>query len=233
MFGDVRLAALFSGGKDSTYAAHAALQRGWEVDPLVIIVPQDPDSLMLHVPNIRWAPLVADAFGIPHILRAAGTGPDAELDAIRRALTDLGVDGVVTGAVASDYQHSRIQRIADDLGLRCFSPLWRRPPADLLRDYGIAGMRILVTSVSAEGLDSSWLGRELDASAVDDLLSLARARGVHPVGEGGEYETLVLDASFFQGRFVVDAASASWEGTRGVYAIEAAHVERKAAASPK
>lgn len=227
----MRVAALFSGGKDSTYAAYVAQQRGWDVAHLVTVLPADPDSMMLHVPNIRWAPLVAEAFGLPHVLRQAGPGPEAELDAIRDALRDLDVDGLVTGAVASDYQHSRVQRIADDLGIPCFSPLWRQPAEVLLRDYGSAGMHAIFTAVSAEGLDATWLGRKLDASAIHDLLALARTKGVHPIGEGGEYETLVLEAPFFLKRVVVDRSSARWEGTRGVFDIEAAHVEARAGGS--
>ena len=63
----MRLAALFSGGKDSTYAIHLAQQRGWEVSRLVSILPQDPASMLYHVPNLHLVPLLAEAMGIPLI----------------------------------------------------------------------------------------------------------------------------------------------------------------------
>ena len=226
--GDVQLAALYSGGKDSTYAISVALQRAWDVTTLVSIVPADPDSMLYHVPNLHVVPLLAEAMGLPLVRARAEPGEAAELGALRSALEGLHVDGVLVGAIESDYQVSRVNRVAHELDLRAFAPLWRHDPRVLAGEYLRAGLRIVFSSVSAEGLDASWLGRAWDEAAVQDLLRLHAARGVHPCGEGGEFETLVLDAPFFRKRVRVDSASRVWTGSSGVWRVEAASLVERA-----
>ena len=220
----MRIAALFSGGKDSAYATHVAMQRGWDVTHLVSILPADPASMLYHVPNLHLTPLLAEAMGIPLVQERSDPGEDAELDALRRAIPRTGAEGVVVGAIASDYQHSRVNRVGHELGVRVFAPLWRREPEHLLRDYLLAGMDVRFSAVSAEGLDASWLGRPLDEAAVRDLLRLRDRVGLHPCGEGGEYETLALRAPHYRRRVEVVRATPIWEGTSGVWRVDEARL---------
>lgn len=224
----VRVACLFSGGKDSTYAAYVAMQRGWEVTSLLTIRPADPESMMFHVPNLPVTALQSEAMGIPLLEETAERGEAGELDALRRIFRRTDADGVVVGAIASDYQHSRVNRIAAELGLRTFAPLWRHDPTQLVHDYVAAGMRVVFSSVSADGFDASWLGRAWDAKTVADLLELHRTRGIHPCGEGGEFETLVLDAPFFQKAIEVLEATPIWRGSSGVWRVDRAALVDKA-----
>ena len=218
----VRVACLFSGGKDSTYAAYVAMQRGWEIAALLTVHPSDPESMMFHVPNLALTRLQAEAMGWPLVEESADAGEKGELDALRRILRRAEADAIVVGAIASDYQHSRVNRVAEELGLRVFAPLWRRDPAELVKDYLAAGLRIVFSSVSADGFDASWLGRTWDDAAVRELLELHRTRGVHPCGEGGEFETLVLDAPFFRKTIEVLEATPEWRGTAGVWRVNRA-----------
>ena len=223
----MRLAALFSGGKDSTYAMYVAMQRGWDVTHLLSIVPEDRDSMLFHTPNLQLTPLQAEAMRIPLIRETAGMGDDSELDALRRIFRRVDVDGVIVGAIASDYQHARVNRIAEEVGLRVFAPLWRRDPTRLVYDYLEAGFDIAFSSVSAEGLDASWLGRRWDERVIHDLLRLRHTRGVHPCGEGGEFETLVLDAPPFEQSIDVVRATPDWRGTSGVWRVDEARLVPK------
>lgn len=223
----MRVAALFSGGKDSTYAARVAQQRSWTVDPLVVLRPEDPESRLYHTPNLDLTRLQAEAMGLPLRETPAGEGEEAELEALRRALEPLHVDGVVVGAIASDYQHRRVNRVGQGLGLRVFAPLWRQDPRELVREYGRAGMRVVFSSVAAAGLDESWLGRPWDDAAVADLLRLQESHGVHPCGEGGEFETLVLDAPWFRKALEVQAAEPVWTGSSGVWRVTRARLVPK------
>ena len=224
----MRVACLFSGGKDSTYAAYVAMQRGWEIASLLTIRPANPESMMFHVPNLSVTGLQAEAMGVPLLEETATPGEEGELDALRRIFRRADADGVVVGAIASDYQHSRVNRVAAESGLRVFAPLWRQDPTRLVHDYLAAGLRIVFSSVSADGFEASWLGRPWDAGTVEDLLRLHAARGIHPCGEGGEFETLVLDAPFFRQRIVVDAAEPVWAHASGVWYVKKAHLEPKA-----
>ncbi len=220
----VRVAALFSGGKDSTYAAWVAMQRGWEVTHLLSIVSEDPDSMLFHVPNVHLTPLLAEAMGVPLLQEAAAPGEAGELEALRRIFRRVEAEGVVVGAIASDYQQERVHRIAHETGLRVFAPLWRHDPARLVRDYLAAGFEIVFSSVSAEGLGPEWLGRRWDEACVRDLLRLHETRGVHPCGEGGELETLVLNGPCFRQAVEVTAAHPSWRGTSGVWIVDGARL---------
>lgn len=224
----MRVAALYSGGKDSTYAAYVALQRGWELTQLVSIVPADPDSMLFHVPNLHLVPRLAESMGVPLVEERAEAGEAGELDALRRALSRVDADGAVVGAIESDYQQSRVNQVAQGLGLRVFAPLWRHPPEALVGDYLRAGLRIVMSSVSAAGLDASWLGRVWDPRVVDDLLRLRVSAGIHPCGEGGEFETLVLDAPFFRWRLEVRRATPIWSGSSGVWRVDEADLVDKA-----
>lgn len=211
----MKVGALFSGGKDSTYALYAAQQRGWEVSSLLTLIPRDPASLMYHVPNVHLAPILSDCLGIPLVQREADGGEANELEALKILLKGAGIDGVVTGAIESEYQKARIDGVCHELGLRTFSPLWRRRQTDLLDDYLAAGFRILIVGVAAEGLDSTWLGRELDQQAIEQLLALHKKHGLSPCGEGGEYESLVIDGPNFRKRLQVIESKAEWTGTSG------------------
>ena len=220
----MRVAALYSGGKDSTYAVHVARQRGWDVTHLVSIVPEDPASMLYHVPNLHVVPLLAEAMRTPLVQEHAGQGEDAELDALRRALASIDVDGVVVGAIASDYQHSRVNEVGHELGLRVFAPQWRLDSSRLLQDYLDAGIEAIFTSVSAEGLGPAWLGRPLDRRAVDELLELHGRVGLNPCGEGGEFETLVTFAPEFAQRLEIVRAEPRWDGPSGVLEIREARL---------
>jgi diphthine-ammonia ligase len=192
----MRLAALYSGGKDSTYAMQIMEQQGHVVDPLVSIIPTDQHSWLFHTPNMHLMPLLAKALGKELVsVSSSGTEP-GDLEALRGALAGLEVEGVVTGAIASDYQWDRINGICEDLHLRVFSPLWRKDQAMLMHDLISSGIRPAIVAVQAEGLGPEWLGQVLDEESLGRLASLAARKGINLSGEGGEYETLALDSPF-------------------------------------
>lgn len=221
----MRVASLFSGGKDSTYALYLAQQSGLEVTSLVTILPREA-SMMYQVPNVEWASLSAEALGIPQLQERSEEGVRAELRALKTALGRTDAEAVVVGAVASDFQFVRVHEVCEALGLWVCAPLWRKDPEGLLREYAEAGFRILVVGVSAEGLDASWLGRLLDARARHDLALLHRTHGVHPTGEGGEFETWVLDGPNFRSGIAVREAETRWEGSSGTLLVRDASLDR-------
>ena len=196
----MRLAVLFSGGKDSTYAAYTMMQMGHHLAALVSVVPSDEHSWVFHVPNLEYLPLMAEAMGLPLLTEASTGEENSDLEALRKVLSGLDIDGVVTGAIASDYQWDRINQVCEGLGLRTFSPLWRKDQDMLMEDMIMSGIRSIPVRVSCEGMDVSWLGRELDHAALEALRVLSRRYGMNLSGEGGEYETLVLDSPLHRAR---------------------------------
>lgn len=215
----MRLAGLFSGGKDSCYAARLAEEAGHDVAYLVSMRSENPDSYMFHTVNIGLTELQAYAWGKEHVEARTRGVKEKELDDLKRCLKGLDAEGVVTGAVASSYQRERVDLICSELGLEHVNPLWGRERVGLLNEMLCRGMVIVFSAVAAQGLDQKWLGRKLDKQALNSLVQLRERYGVDPCGEGGEYESLVLDAPWFRYRIEVKKAERSWDGVSGRYRV--------------
>lgn len=224
----MKLAALFSGGKDSAFAIYIAQQYGWEITHLVTLVSESQESYMFHVPNIHLTDMLAEAMGIPIIKHTTAGKKEEELEDLKEVLSIPGIDGVLTGAIASDYQWSRINRVGYEMGLRVFSPLWRKDHAMLVKDMIDAGFKIMIVGVYAYGLNEKWLGRILDMEAFNELIALREKYGISPAGEGGEFETLVMDAPYFRKRLVIEEMEREWHRDSGSVRVKRAHLEEKA-----
>ncbi|WP_254767230.1 diphthine--ammonia ligase [Salinilacihabitans rarus] len=222
--------SLFSGGKDSAWALYRAVERGLDVRRLVTVHPAG-DSYMYHVPATDLTALAAESVGIPLVdvepedfdadaATDSGAQGDAELEPLEAALRDLdaeldgGVAGVIAGAVESEYQTGRIEGMCERLGCDLFAPLWREDPRELATAMLEAGFEIVIVQVAAYGLDESWLGRTIDEAALADLEDLHEEYGVHLLGEGGEFETLVVDGPQMDRRIDLEYET-EWDGTRG------------------
>jgi ABC transporter with metal-binding/Fe-S-binding domain ATP-binding protein len=187
---------------------------------------------MYHVPATDLAALAAESVGIELVdvhPEAFETGEDdhdsdargeREVEPLESALADLddelegGLAGVTAGAIESEYQTTRIEALCERLDVELFAPLWQRDPWELAEEMLAAGFEIRIVQVAAAGLDGSWLGRRLDREALAALRELHEEYGVHPLGEGGEFETLVVDGPHMDRRIELEY-DPEWEGTRG------------------
>jgi len=224
----LRVAVSFSGGKDSTYATWIALHQAWDVS-LVTVRPSSPDSLMFHHPNTEWTVLQAKAMGLAHeIIEMKGKGELIDLQhTLDRMKSEDKISGLVTGAVASDYQKTRFDNICDAIGLKTYAPLWHKGPKLLVENLLKFGFRIILTAVAANGLDESWLGRELTEREWSKLEQLSKIHGIHLTGEGGEYESFVLDAPHFSKTIEIQRSRNEWHGDSGRMIIEKASLRNK------
>jgi len=223
------LAALYSGGKDSTLALYLAEQMGHRVTHLVNIVPGDPHSWLFHTPNLHLVPVMAESMGKQLVAVRGGGDEESDLRALREALTGLDVDGVVTGAVASDYQWDRINGVCEELGLKTISPLWRKDPDLVMDELMDSGIEAIIVGVFADGLNADWLGRTLDKKALDELRILRKRYGINVAGEGGEYETLTLDSPLHRNALHIDAHEIRMSQLAGVMDITSYHTKIKKA----
>lgn len=209
---------LFSGGKDSAYAAYLASQKD-TLTCLVTLRPRREDSYMFHFPNLRWTYLQAESMGLPQVVLDTEGEKETELEDLRSALKsakeDFFIEGVYTGALASVYQKSRVERICGELDLHCISPLWQTDPEVHLRNLIRDGFSVIVTGVAAMGLDETWLGRMLDEQMVVELVELQKRYGLHAGLEGGEGETFVLDCPLFEKKVEVISSEKHWNGVNG------------------
>lgn len=200
------LGVLFSSGKDSTYALHIAKDKGHTISCLISLKSKNPDSYMFHTQNIGMAKLQAEALGIPHMEQETEGIKEKELAdlelALKNAKEEYKIEGVVTGALFSTYQKERIEKVCEKLGLIAVSPLWHKSQKQEMQEVTEL-FEIVFSSVAAEGLDRSWLGRRITGDDVNRLLELDRTSGINVAGEGGEFESLVLDGPLFKKRIKI------------------------------
>ena len=204
---NLRLGVLFSSGKDSNYAMHIMQEQNYSIECLITIKSQNPDSYMFHTPNISLANLQAEAMGIPLIEETTRGEKETELEdmrnAILRAKQEFGIEGVVTGALYSNYQRERIEKVCDGLGLKAFSPLWHIDQEKEMYQLLAIGFEFIFSSVAAYGLDKSWVGRRIGEKDIEKLVRLNEKIGLNVAGEGGEFESFVLDGPMYHKRIEI------------------------------
>lgn len=225
----MRLAALFSGGKDSTYAIYRAERMGHRVTHLLTVIPSSEEALYFHYPNTWLTALQAEAMGREHLTVECGVGRDEELSALTRLLdTVIGkVDGIVVGALASRFQYEGFGRLCKERGFDVLAPLWGINPLRLLREIIAEGFDVIISGVAAAGLGRELLGAHLTISVMRRLEEASRRLGIHPGGEGGEFETLVLDSPLFEKRVEILESDVLWRGDRGVLYVRRARLVDK------
>lgn len=200
-----RLGVLYSGGKDSTLSLFYA-RNFCNVKCLITLVSKNPFSYMFHTPNIELVALHAKAMKIPITMKKTKGKKEEELKDLKRAIVETvdkyKINGIVSGALASVYQASRIQRICNELKLECFNPLWQKDQLELLNDIVRLRFNVIITGVFVQGL-SEFLGKEINETFIEKVKKLQKECKINPAGEGGEFETFVLDTPFFKKRIKV------------------------------
>jgi len=179
---------------------------------------------MFHYPAVKWTRLQAEALAIPQLIVPTEGLKEKELGdlkgAIERAKAQYGLDGIISGAVASEYQRTRIDYVCEKLSLRSFAPLWHKNQRNLVAEQIDFGLEIIVTACNAMGLDAKWLGRKLGRAELSELVKLSRRMGLNVAFEGGEAETFVLYAPNFRNRLTLTKSKPVWKGDSGYLEIE-------------
>ncbi|MBD3318290.1 diphthine--ammonia ligase [Candidatus Woesearchaeota archaeon] len=228
---NVKLGVLFSGGKDSTYAAYVMKRQNYELTCLITMKSSNPDSFMFHTPTIDLTTLQAQSMGLPLVIGNTIGEKEKELldlqHTIRAAKEQYGIQGIVTGALFSTYQRDRIERICDELGLKMFSPLWHKPQEVQMRELLDHGFVLWFTAIAGDGLDESWLGRSITRDDVKQLQRLHEKRGLNVAGEGGEFESLVIDCPLFAEKLLLRAEKVMENKCTGRLVITKASLAKK------
>ncbi|MBW9141310.1 MAG: diphthine--ammonia ligase [Candidatus Aramenus sp.] len=203
----MRICALFSGGKDSTYALHWAVMKGFKIVCLITMLPEREDSWMFQHPNVQFARYQSEVMGFPHFFQRTSGEKNKELDDLRHAFLkakEMGAEGIVTGALLSDYQRLNVNLIAEEVGLKTYSPLWRKNQEEYMRELVREGFSFIITSASAYGFPFDLVGKEVDEDDVERIIFSARKYGFNPAFEGGEAETFVVNAPLFKKKLKVE-----------------------------
>jgi len=204
------LCGLISGGKDSNYAFYKALQEGARPVCILSIRPGRRDSWMFHAPYTSLVRLQARAMGLEEIYREAPVSGVKEVEVeelaaiLSRLKEETNYEVVSVGALASRYQYERIARLSEKLGFEVYAPAWLSDPVEYMRTLAREGFRFIITRIAAYGLPPRFLGAEIGPDEVEEIIHLSSRYGFHPAFEGGEAETLVIDAPHYRLRLAVE-----------------------------
>jgi len=220
----MKLAALFSGGKDSTYSIYLAKRQGHDVKCMLSVFPKSDESHLLHHPNMMWTSLQSESMKIPQItIESKSDETSTELELIEkilvRAQNEYDVKGIVHGGIKSNFQKNNFENLCKKLNLKSFAPLWESEPKQYLDDLISSDFVFIITSVSSGGLDDSWLGRQIETDEIKELQNLSEKFGFNLNFEGGEAETFVLNCPLFSHPIEILKEEKSWDGYRGRFEI--------------
>lgn len=207
----MNIAVLFSGGKDSVRTVHWCLEKGYNIKYLVTMISKREDSWMYHTPNIHLTELSAEAIGIPIITKETSGIKEKEVEDLKDVLKVLNIDTVACGGIFSDYQKTRFERVCKELRLKLLTPFWHTDPEQFLKEMIDLSFDVRIVGVYAEGFNESWLEKKLDKKTINDLISLNKKYGISLVGEGGEYETLVVDGPLFKKKIKIIDSEKIWD----------------------
>jgi diphthine-ammonia ligase len=220
----VRIASLYSGGKDSTFSIYKLREMGHDVVCLLTIIPQSENSMLFHFPNITVTSYLAQALQIP-CSQFESANPSLEMEkrvleyALDYAKSKYLIDGIVHGGISSVFQKNAFEDVCNKQKLSVFSPIWGADSSIYMNELIESKFEIMITGVACQGLDSKWLGRVLDHNAWRDLKEISSKYGINLNFEGGEAETLVTDCPIYKKTLRIKRGISQWFGDRGIFEI--------------
>jgi len=229
----MKLAAFFSGGKDSAYAMYSAKRSGHDLVVLFTILPKSDESHLLHYPNIHQTNLQSESMNITQILESINdvepSVEDLKLDQlIKKAKKIFGFEGIVHGGISSIYQKNRFENLCQSNNLKLLSPIWKKNALSYMNELLDNNFEFIISSVSSDGLDQSWLGKEIGYSQLKELEKLSKKFQFNLNFEGGEAETFVTNCPLFKNKIEIINSNKIWDGVRGRFEIVEAKLENNA-----
>jgi len=220
----VNLAVLFSGGKDSTYAIFQAKKMGHDVKCLITIIAMSAESHLLHHPNIKATKMQALAMKIPQIfLESKSDDTQNEIEIIKQGLSrakkEYLIEGIVHGGILSEFQKNKFEKVAHDLELKVISPLWKKDQKLYMQELLDSGFEFLISSISCDGLDESWIGKIITKDNLAELIQKSEKSKFNLSFEGGEAETFVINSPLFSNPIKIIESRKFWDGYRGRFEI--------------
>ena len=220
----MKLAAFFSGGKDSCYAIYKAKKLGHTIEALITIIPYSDESNLLHYDNITKTKVQSESMNISHIIdKSVSTNTTDEISLLHKLISEaknnFQIDGIVHGGILSEFQKSKFESICDDLKLKLISPLWHENASVYMKNLLDDNFEFIICSVTTNGLDDRWLGKKITYADLEILEKLSKKFQFNLNFEGGEAETFVLNCPIFNNPLKIIESKKKWDGYRGRFEI--------------
>lgn len=220
----MKLASLFSGGKDSMYAIDLAQKQGHQITCLLSVFAKSDESHLLHYPNLQWTKLQSESMNIPQLtINSDSDKTDDELVVLENLLNiakeKFHIQGLVHGGIKSKFQKEKFETLCSKLDLIAIAPLWDTEPKQYMYDLIDSNFLFIMVTVSSDGLDEKWLGKSILKSDIDILKKLSDKFDFNLNFEGGEAETFVIDCPLFSNPIKINQGKKIWDGYRGRFEI--------------
>ena len=183
-------AGLFSGGKDSLYAIYLAEKEGVKVEHLICLIPSFPVPSP-HAENLEAIKFIAKSMRRKLTIIDLHEGADEFISVLR----SLNVDILVAGDVCIEEHKSWLEKICNEANVNLLEPLFGRDTTKLFKEIFNSGFKAIIIGVDTRYLEEELLGFTLNKKTAARFLS--RAGYADPLGENGEYHTLVTDCPLY------------------------------------
>lgn len=193
----MKAVGLFSGGKDSLYAVHLAEKQGVTVDHLITLLPTLPWPSP-HSENIEALKILAESMK-KHLTIVDFKRENAFIEALK----SLEVDALVAGDINVEAHLSGLKDVCSKTGLELLEPIYGRDTSELFHEIFGLGFKALITGVNLEDLGEEWLGFTISKETSGEFLS--KIGNADPLGENGEFHTLVLECPLYSKPFKVES----------------------------
>lgn len=227
----MKVAVLYSGGKDSNYALYLAQKNGHEISCLISMKSKNQESYMFQTPGNEFVKYQAQCLEIPLIHFETNGLKEIEVEdmknAIIKAKNEFQIEGVVSGAIKSAYQAQRVERVCDELEIECFNPLWQINEEEFMKELIREGFEIKIIGVFSYPLTSKYLGKIINLELLDTFLKYNKEYGLSPAGEGGELESFVVNGPNFKKKINIEGKPIMESENAGIYQIEKIEVMKK------
>lgn len=229
----MKLASLFSGGKDSAYSIYLTKKQGHEIKCLLSVFPKSDESHLLHHPNLQWTHLQSQSMQIPQLtVKSDSDETNSEINALEKILIqsidEYQIEGLVHGGIQSQFQKEKFENLCNKFNLKSITPLWNLDPIEYMNELIFSNFVFIISSVSSDGLDDSWLGKTITKNDIVILYDLSKKFGFNLNFEGGEAETFVIDCPLFSSPIKIIQGKKTWDGYRGRFEIVDARLNHNA-----
>ena len=223
------VAVLYSGGKDSTYAIEYCMQKKWNIKYLLSVKPNRTDCYLFHFATVEHTKELAKILGIKHILIPCTVAdPVKEAELVKNIVVENKVDALVLGGVG--LQETQLKSLQDALlpfKVEVFASHAGFDSYELLKEMINKGYEIILTEVASDGLTEEHLGFKLNNNTLNQFVKLSQKYGFEILGEGGYYNSLVVDGPIFKKKLEILKSKKVMNGSSGYLEVEEAKVINK------
>jgi predicted ATP pyrophosphatase (TIGR00289 family) len=145
-----------------------------------------------------------------------------------QAKEKFNIDGIVHGGIKSQFQKEKFESLCVELDLIALAPLWDTDPLQYMNELIDNNFNFIMTTVTSDGLDDTWLGKLISKSDIKILKGLSEKYKFNLNFEGGEAETFVLDCPLFSNPIIINQSKKIWDGYRGRFEIVDAGLDNNA-----